>query len=173
MMASDYRRRAAALGSCQTRGAWFATVCTHPTHVFQGGSCKGEEGWRQYPWASGLIAVSVGSQVRKRLSGGGSEIRTLRPRKRGTMLVETGTVRFQPVSDLKPVFGRSRKHFCLKADLNGAETSGLNLSAGRGLSDAVVYAALLYCASAPRQRSGERGSAAGSLIRKSPQFGDR
>jgi len=28
------------------------------------------------------------------------------------MLVETGTVRFQPVSDLKPVFGGSRKHFC-------------------------------------------------------------
>src|ERR1700731_878810 len=81
------------------------------------------------------------------LSAGGSEIRTLRPRKRGTMFVETGTVRFQPVSDLTPVFGRSRKHFCLKADLNGAETSGLNLSAGQGLSDAVVYAELLYCAS--------------------------
>ena len=37
------RARRRGLGSCQTRGAWFATVCTHPTHVFQGGSCKGEE----------------------------------------------------------------------------------------------------------------------------------
>ena len=73
------RARRRGLGSCQTRGAWFATVCTHPTHVFQGGSCKGEEGWRQYPWASGLIAVSVGSQVRKRLSGGGRRIRTIGP----------------------------------------------------------------------------------------------
>src|SRR5260370_26566071 len=37
------RARRRGLGSCQTRGAWFATVCTHPTHVFQGGSCQGEE----------------------------------------------------------------------------------------------------------------------------------
>jgi hypothetical protein len=37
------RARRRGLGSCQTRGAWFATVCTHPTHVFEGGSCKGEE----------------------------------------------------------------------------------------------------------------------------------
>jgi hypothetical protein len=37
------RARRRGLGSCQTRGASFATLCTHPTHVFEGGSCKGEE----------------------------------------------------------------------------------------------------------------------------------
>src|SRR5580704_10732550 len=108
------RARRRGLGSCQTRGGWFATVCTHPTHVFQGGSCKGEEAdgasirghlvSSQFPWEV---------KSRKRLSGGGSEIRTLRPRKRGTMLVETGTVRFQSVSALETRFRRVSQAFLL------------------------------------------------------------
>ena len=49
----------------------------------------------------------------RRLFAGGSEIRTLRPRKRGTMLVETGTVRFQPVSDLETRFRRVSQAFLL------------------------------------------------------------
>ena len=59
------RARRHGLGSC--RGVWFATVCTHLTPVFQGGSCEGEEAdsasirghlvSSQFPWEVKFASV--------------------------------------------------------------------------------------------------------------------